>query len=285
VSSACKVKSMKPQESTCHRWGREGRCRRDAAGSAGKAVAVAPTVPMRRAHFLGTGGVLDDLDVIATIRDRELPPSAFPTPTTIVLDLGGTRPTAGVLRELIVSLGQRIRGGVYGDARLVIAAPAEADLEIINLLAQQYDFPLFLAASSRVEDVEEARPAGTLTTAEMETLDDLRSTGGSLTASALSSAVGIGVTAMSNRLSNLERNGYLYRVKRGGRTGDLYVDPRVDPSPLIMSGAASEDVQPMRSALLAAGIDGDPYDRSRLVLEGEAAERAAEILRRRRGRR
>jgi hypothetical protein len=237
-------------------------------------------VPTRRVSFLGTGGVLDDVSEVAAIRDRELPPSAVPGPTTFVLDLGGTRPTSRALRELIVTLGQRLRGGVYGDARIVIATADEADAEVIDLLAQQYDFPLFIARSSRSEDVEAARPAGELTGTEHETLEFLRQIGG-ITGPAFAGASGLRATAASNRLVNLERKGYVYRLKRGGRTGDVYVDPRTSPDQLVNQWSQSDDVPPMRSALLAAGIHSDPYDRTPLALEGEAAERAAEILRRR----
>lgn len=38
---------------------------------------------------------------------------------------------------------------------------------------------------------------------------------------------------------------------------------------------------PLRKALRDAGISTDPYDRSHLILEGEAAKRAAEIVKRR----
>jgi DNA-binding MarR family transcriptional regulator len=234
---------------------------------------------MRRVSFLGTGGVLDEPAEVASIRDREFPPSAFAGPTTIVLDLGVTRLTSRALHELVVTMGQRLRGGIYGEMRLVIATADDADAEIIDLLAQQYDFPLFIARSSRGEDVEEARPAGALTGTELETLDMLRSIG-SVTGAGLAGAAGLNVTAASNRLANLERKGYVYRFKRNRRSGDVYVDPRSDSNELLQNWA-SIDVAPRRAALLAAGIHSDPYDRTPLVFEGEAAERAAEILRRR----
>lgn len=242
---------------------------------------MAVAVPTRRVYFLGTAGVLDDPGRVAELRDRMLPPSALSGPTTIVLDLGGVRPTPRALRELIVPLGQRIRGGVYGDMKLVVAAADEADAEVIDLLADRYDFPLFLARSSRPEDVEDARPAGDLTGADVETLEVLRDAGGGATVAALAGVFGLGATALNNRLLNLDRKGYVYRLRRSKRSGDLYVDPRVDSGELFKHGGGSEDVPPARSALLAAGIRSNPYDRSRLILEGDAAERAAEILRRR----
>ena len=243
---------------------------------------MAAAVPTRRVHFLGTGGFLDDPHEVAVIRDRELPPSAIAGRTTIVFDLGGVRPTPRALKELVVTLAQRIRGGVYGDVKLVIASADEADLEVIKLLAENYDFPLFLARSSRPEDVENAHPAGDLTSADIETLEVLRDAGGGgATVAALAGVVGLGATALNNRLTNLDKKGYVYRMERSKRAGDLYVDPRADAGQMLIRGLANDDVPPTRTALLTAGIRSNPYDRSRLILEGEAAERAAEILRRR----
>lgn len=233
---------------------------------------------MRKVLVLGTGGVLDEPTEVAWFRDRELPPSALPGATTVVFDLGQTRLTSRALHEMIVTVGQRVRGGVYGDVRLVIATADDADAEIIDLLARQYDFPLFIARSTSEEDVENARPAGALTEADRETLEFLHSIG-SVTGAALAGAVGLNVTAASNRLANLERKGYVFRFKRNRRSGDVYVDPRSDTGAFLHNWTA--DTAPRRSALLAAGIHSDPYDRSPLVLEGEAADRAAEILRRR----
>jgi hypothetical protein len=243
---------------------------------------MAVAVPTRRVYVLATGGgILDDPTQAAELRDRELPPSALPGPTTIVLDLADLRPTPRALKELIVPLGQRMRGGVYGDMKLVVAGAGEADEEVINLLAEKYDFPLFLARTSSSEDVEAARPAGDLTSSEVETLDKLRDAGGGATVAGLAGVFGLGATAVNNRLLNLERKGYVYRLRRSKRSGDLYIDPRADAGEMLMVGGGAEDVPTIRSALLASGIRSDPYDRSRLVLEGEAAERAAEILRRR----
>jgi DNA-binding MarR family transcriptional regulator len=141
--------------------------------------------------------------------------------------------------------------------------------------------PLFLARSSRPEDIEQAEPLGDLTRGERDTLDELRGVGGGATVAALAGAIGIAASAANNRLTNLERKGYLYRLKRARSFGDIYVDPRASAEELLFGGAEQSDVPPPRSALLEAGIRSNPYDRSRIDLTGEAAERAAEILRRR----
>jgi hypothetical protein len=198
-----------------------------------------------------------------------------------VLDLGGARHTPAALRELIVPLGQRLKGGVFGELRIVVAAPDEATAEIITLLAQQHELPFYIAKSSRLEDIEDAVPAGDLTNTETETLDGLRGVGGGATAAGFAGAFGLAPNTANNRLLNLERKGYLYRLQRNRRDGDLYVDPRATAPDVVVGAARDTETAPLRNALLSKGIHSNPYDRSRVVLEGDAAARAAEILRRR----
>lgn len=238
-------------------------------------------VPLRRVHFVGTHDVRD-VARAAEIREREFPPTAAPAPTVAVFDLGGAAYTPAALRELIVPLGRQLRGGILGELRIVIATPDPAAREIIALLAREHDLPLFVAVSSRAEDVAAAVPAGDLTPGDVETLDALREVGGGATAAAFAGAWGLAANTAHNRLLNLERKGYLYRLERSKRDGDLYVDPRAPTPEVVVSAARDHETRPLRDALLARGIKSNPYDRSRVVVEGEAAERAAEILRRRR---
>lgn len=233
----------------------------------------------RKILYLGTH-LVETPGRAAEIRDQRFPPTASPGPAVAVLDLGGARYTPAALHELIVPLGQRLRGGVFGELRIVITAPDEATAEVLALLAEKHDLPLFIAQSSRPEDVEDAVPAGSLTTAEAETLDGLRDLGGGVTAAGYAGVFGLTPNAANNRLLNLERKGYVLRVKRSRKTGDLYIDPRA--AGIDAPNPSMPEIRPMRDALLTAGIRSDPYDRSRkVVLEGDAAERAAEILRRR----
>lgn len=252
------------------------------AGNESKETRMAIAVPSRQVRFLGgTSGHLDDPHQAAELRDRQLPPTAWSAPTTVVLDIGGAQPAPAALREIVLTLGQRLRGKVYGELKIVIAAEDEAVAEVVRLLGHKYDLPLFLARSSRPEDVEQAEPVGELTRGERDTLDELRDVGGGATVAALAGAIGIGASAANNRLTNLERKGYVYRLKRARSYGDIYVDPRASAEELLFGTAEESEVPPPRSALLAAGIRSNPYDRSRIELSGEAAERAAEILRRR----
>jgi DNA-binding MarR family transcriptional regulator len=212
--------------------------------------------------------------------NQQIPPSAASAPTTLVLDLSGVQPTSAALREVVVTLGQRLRGGVLGDFKVVIATSDAAIAEMIELLAREHELPLFLADSPADADVREARAVGPLTQVELETLNELHAIGGGATVAALAGAIGMKASAINNRLSSLERKGYLYRIQRDRRRGDFFVDPRVSDSDVTLDAVYRRDVSPRKMALLEHGIRSDPYDRSKLVLHGEAAERAAEILRR-----
>lgn len=235
------------------------------------------TLPTRKLARLGNGDVIDDARQATLAVDEALPWTSFESPVTQVFDLGDHDLTITALRDLIVPLGQRLRGGVYGNARVVITTLNPAVAEVISLLAREHDLPIFLAATPA--DVDRAQPAGDLTTSEAETLEHLHILGGRATASALAGSFGIAANAASNRLNNLERMGYLFRVRRSRRDGDEYLDPRANlPDTQELRRLA---VKPMRSALIASGIESDPYDRTRIVLEGDQAERAAGILRRR----
>jgi hypothetical protein len=225
-------------------------------------------------------GDLSDPETAARLRDAWIPATAFTRPTTLVLDLSGKLLSPSALKELIVVLGQRIRAGMYGDARLVVATSDPAVQESCALLARTYQIPLYLATSSRAEDVFHAIPAGDLTEADVETLEEVRASGSVITASGLAGAVGLQATAANNRLVNVERKGFVLRVRRGRDEGDLFVDPRVAfMTPLASSRAA--EALPMRQALFDAGIRSDPYAHPPRTVEGEAADPLAEILRRR----
>lgn len=223
--------------------------------------------------FIGTGGILADLDRTVELRDRQLPPTALHGLTTVVLDLSGMTPTPGPLRELILTLGQRVRGGVYGTTKLIVATPDPAVAEMVDLLAGAHGLSLYLAVSSNEEDVRDAKPAGDLTLTEQQTLSGLMAFGGRATVASFADHLGIEPTAVNNRFANLDRKGYIHRHKRARRAGDVYFDPRLAQDDRLAT--------PPRTALREHGVETDPYDRSPLRLEGDAAERAADILTRR----
>src|SRR5437868_4718219 len=77
--------------------------------SSGATMAI-PT-PMR---FRPPTGETVDAGRAAGYLDRVLPPTSLGTTAVLILDLRGMGLIPGVLRELVVPLGQRIRGGMYG---------------------------------------------------------------------------------------------------------------------------------------------------------------------------
>lgn len=231
-----------------------------------------PGEPRRETRFVFTGDLSNPAQV-GSIRDRELPPTAREEPTTLVLDLSGKLLSPAGLREFIVPLGQRVRGGLYGDVRLVITTPDEATRELIALLAEKYKLSLFVASSPDPRDVDDAEPVGTLTAAESETLQWLMDAGGSVTAARLAELSRLEPSAATNRLVNLERRGLVYRFRRPGERADTFADPRHD----LEAIAAAEWTFGDRAG---AGPD---ISGSRMRLQGAAAERAAELVRQRRG--
>jgi hypothetical protein len=237
-----------------------------------------PTVFAHRRVVSFPTGNLSDPVTAAGLRDSKIPATVFKRPTTLVLDLRGKLLSPSALTELIVTLGQSVRGGLYGDARLVIATQDPAVNEMTALLARKYQIPLFLATSP--ETVSDAVPVGDLTRADFETLEELGASGSVTTVSSLAGTFGLHATAANNRLVNVERKGFVIRVRRGRDEGDLFVDPRVPFMTSLTSSRGSEPI-PMRQALHDADISSVPYSHPPREVEGEEAERIAEILRRR----
>ena len=132
--------------------------------------------------------------------------------------------TPATLQELIVPLAQRIRGGEYGTVRLVISTADPGVGDFIRYMAQAHQLPLYLSPSPF--DLRECIPVGDLTETERSTLDAIIMLGGRVTASRLAATEGIKPSAATNRLVNLDREGYLVRQSRGRREGDVYIEPR-----------------------------------------------------------
>lgn len=229
----------------------------------------------RRVYSTPTGD-LSDPDHAVHLLKKFVPETGAVPPQVAVLEVRGKLFSPASLRELVVRLGQGIRGGAYGDLKLVLVTSDPAIREIAGLLAQAHSFPLYVASSRDPSDVERAIPVGDLTAAETETLEQLRALGGMATVARVAEAMALEASAATNRLVNVERKGYLHRIKRGRRQGDLFVDPRTRRQAISSPFQAAPK---MREALLDAGIRTNPYDRSRLKLDGEAARRAQEIIR------
>ena len=148
----------------------------------------------------------------------------FDGPQVLVIDLAGIAFTPLTLQELILPLAQRIRGGEYGTVRLVISTTDPAVSNFIRYMAQAHQLPLYLSQSPL--DLREGTPVGALTRTERSTLNTINVLGGQVTAASLAATEGIRPSAATNRLVNLDREGYLVRQPRGRREGDLYVEPR-----------------------------------------------------------
>ena len=169
--------------------------------------------------------ILKDREVAALTRDRLAAQlSICDDPQILVLDLAGIAFTPLTLQELILPLAQRIRGGEHGMVRLVVSAVDPGVCDFIRYMAQAHNLPLYLTDSPF--DLRGGSPVGALTRTESNTLETINALGGQVTASSLAAEEGIRPSAATNRLVNLEREGYLVRQSRGRREGDLYVEPR-----------------------------------------------------------
>lgn len=217
-------------------------------------------------------GDLSSRERISAFRETYLPATSYSAPHVWIIDLAGKLMSPSSLEELIVPLGQLVRGGAYGDLRVVIVSADPSVRRFVGLLAKEHGFPMFVAADRN--EVDNATPVGDLTRGDTETLDELMGVGGAVTIAAYAQTVGLEATAANNRLVNLEKKGYVYRVRRPRSAGDLFVDPRRDDLDI------ENFLPPERAALVAAGISTDPYSTETLRLEGAAAERARELLER-----
>ena len=180
--------------------------------------------PTKRVAWVRQESLGDRQEAVA-FREEHFPPRPASQPTAAVIDLNGM-PTANVgrLRELVLPIAQGIRGGVYGQTVLSLSSTVDGFVDFANDLAIANDVGFFWSATS--DDIREAKPLGDLSTTERETLGLVKAAGGETTASELAARADIEATAAGNRLVNLVRKGYLHRIDRPRRDGDLFVDPR-----------------------------------------------------------
>ena len=147
---------------------------------------------------------------------------------------GGSAYTPLALQELILPLAQRIRGGEYGIMRLFISTSNPGVGDYIRYMAQAHELPLYVSPSP---NPWEGHPVGGLTETERGTLDRIVAFGGGVTASSLAAIDNIRPSAATNRLVNLDREGYLLRQPRGRREGDFYFEPRsATATPKVFEG-------------------------------------------------
>lgn len=171
-----------------------------------------------------TTGPLDDVPRIRQFRNELLKPSGVTEPSALVINLEGRFPSSAVLVELVLPLAQAAKAGTYGPLALVICTQDDAVRTLIAALAQTNSLPIFLTRSPG--ELNDAEPAGPLTPTERETLEILRRLGGRTTVSTFAEATSLEPNAATNRLVNVVNKGFVQRVERPRRQGQLFVDPR-----------------------------------------------------------
>jgi DNA-binding MarR family transcriptional regulator len=199
-----------------------------------------------------TTGTLDDVEAIRRFRDSLVSPSGVTQPTALVVNLEGRFPTPSVLVELILPLAQAVRAGTYGPVALVVCSQDDAVWTVLRALAQAQSLPIFLARSP--SELYDAEPAGALTPTEKETLEVLRRLGGRTTVSTFAAATSLEPNAATNRLVNVVNKGFVQRVERPRRQGQLFVDPRAATSeedPADPTSGDFEVPEPVRSDVRA----------------------------------
>ena len=168
-------------------------------------------------------GVWDDPYADQMIQ-RFMPPGRRHGPMLGVLDIGAVHPTPGVLMNTVVTVGEDIRAGRYGDFSFFICSRDEDTRRVIGDIAASNNVAMFVCSSSA--DLGDAEPVGVITARDRETLRLVSEAGGTVTASSLAGRLEIEQTAAGNRLVSLHKKGYLQRVERPHPAGDLFVDPR-----------------------------------------------------------
>lgn len=203
---------------------------------------------------------------VAEWRNAEFPATANTVRCLFRLNLDGGLFSPAVLQELLLPLAREIRNGSYGPVTLVVVTPDHATVAYLDSLAREHDLTFFIAPTADAP-LDEARPVGTLTTTDLQTLELLQSAGGSVTSSGLAGLSGIEVNAAVNRLTKLASKGYIDRVSRARPEGDVFLDPRISgesarsarPADATVGGAGSIDIEAevdlpeeLREAVVAA---------------------------------
>jgi hypothetical protein len=193
-----------------------------------------------------TAAIFHDRRAAATCRDYYFPLTVSETPRVRFFNLEGVFPEIGVLQELLLPLCQGIRAGVYGKLAVGVITSDESIANFVSYLAKEYHVPLFV--SSSVQQFSRfARPVGDITQAEIETFNVVGGLGGMVTGAGLAEATGLEPAAAGNRLANVVKKGYIFRIERSRPQGDLFMTPSMEPQP-----SAPPDV-------IEEASDGDVY--------------------------
>ncbi len=172
----------------------------------------------------GTGSVVWDDPFAHQLINRFMPPDRQHGPMLGVLHIGAVRPTPGVLCDIVVTVGEDVKAGRYGDFTLFICSEDKDTRSVISDIAASKNVSMFVCSTSA--DLKHAEPVGILSANDHETLRLVSEAGGTVTALSFAGRIGIEKTAAGNRLVSLQKKGYLQRVERPHPAGDLFIDPR-----------------------------------------------------------
>ena len=172
----------------------------------------------------GTGSAVWDNPFTDELVHRFVPRDRRQGPMVGVLSLGELRPSTRVLHDTVVTVGEDVKAGRYGDFTLFVSSEDEDTRNIIEDVVLSRNFALFMCSS--ISDFENALPVGALTKMDNETLDCVNEMGGTATIVDFADSAGIEKTAAGNRLCSLHRKGFLQRIAQPRPAGDVFVDPR-----------------------------------------------------------
>jgi DNA-binding MarR family transcriptional regulator len=172
----------------------------------------------------GTGSAVWDNPHANRVVQRFMPKDRQHGPMIGILHLGAVHPTPNVLQNVIVTIGEDIRAGRYGNFTFVVSSEDDATRRVVSDIGTAQDLPIFISSSST--NLEQAEPTGNLTAKERETLSLVLRAGGTVTAAEFAQQVDIEQTTAGNRLNSLHKKGYLQRIERPHPIGDQFVDPR-----------------------------------------------------------
>lgn len=180
---------------------------------------------------------------VAEWRNAEFPATASALRQVFRLNLDGGLFSPAALQELLLPLAREIRNGSYGPVTLIVVTSDDATVAYLDWLARQHELTFFIVPTADAP-LHEARPVGALTITDLQTLDTLKSAGGTMTSSGLAGLSGIEVNAAVNRLAKLASKGYVYRVSRARPEGDVFLDPRI-------SGESARSARPPVTGVVA----------------------------------
>lgn len=172
----------------------------------------------------GTGSAVWDDPHPHRIVERFMPQDRSAPPTVGIVHLGAARPTPNVLRDVVVTVGEDVKAGRYGQFTFVVSSEDEATRSVIRDVATAQDVAMFVSSSSMT--LEGAEPVGALTAKDRETLDLVLNAGGTVTVMEFATRQGVEQTTAGNRLVSLHKKGYLQRIVRPHPVGDLFIDAR-----------------------------------------------------------